>query len=130
VNPSIRLGFLGSRPFRCKGPILGVGFPWISLDSLVRIETFQWVTRIFAERKFLAPFPPGERRGGTEACGRSHSEAQACSWGKLNPVSVFLQAVVVRAGRFRPRHRFTSAAADRALFDAQPRALNGRGRRT
>src|ERR1700722_5110664 len=22
-----------------------VGFPWISLDSLVRIETFQWVTR-------------------------------------------------------------------------------------
>jgi hypothetical protein len=33
-----------------------VGFPWISLDSLVMIETFQWVTRLFAGRKFLAPF--------------------------------------------------------------------------
>ena len=26
-------------------PIMPIGFSWISLDSLVRIETFQWVTR-------------------------------------------------------------------------------------
>jgi hypothetical protein len=33
-----------------------VGFPWISLDSLVRIETFQWVTRDKAEKVFRIGF--------------------------------------------------------------------------
>jgi hypothetical protein len=28
-----------------KPQVFGVVFPWISLDSLVRIETYQWVTR-------------------------------------------------------------------------------------
>jgi hypothetical protein len=32
-----------------------VGFPWISLDSLVRIEPFQWVTRLFRKKKILSP---------------------------------------------------------------------------
>jgi hypothetical protein len=35
---SIRLGFRGSWPFRCEDP---AHEGWISLDSLVRIETFQ-----------------------------------------------------------------------------------------
>ena len=35
-----------------KPPILGVGFPWISLDSLVQIGTFQWVTRNNREEFF------------------------------------------------------------------------------
>ena len=35
----------------------------ISLDSLVRIETFQWVTLEFPERIFPAPFPGVEARG-------------------------------------------------------------------
>jgi hypothetical protein len=30
-----------------KPQLLNVGFPWISLDSLVRNETYQWVTRDF-----------------------------------------------------------------------------------
>jgi hypothetical protein len=31
-----------------------VGFPWISLDSLVRIETYQWFTRDKSPKVFLA----------------------------------------------------------------------------
>jgi hypothetical protein len=37
-----------------KTPIIRVGFPWISLDSLVRIETYQWVTRDKSPKVFLA----------------------------------------------------------------------------
>jgi len=33
-----------------------VGFPWISLDSLVRIETFQGVARDKSRKVFLASF--------------------------------------------------------------------------
>jgi hypothetical protein len=33
-----------------------VGFPWISLDSLVRIVTYQWVTRDFRWKKFCVAF--------------------------------------------------------------------------
>jgi hypothetical protein len=39
-----------------------VGFIWISLDSLVRIETFQWVTREFRRKNFLLAFPHGSTR--------------------------------------------------------------------
>ena len=35
---------------------------WISLDSLVQIETYQWVTRFLAGRIFRALFPGVERR--------------------------------------------------------------------
>jgi hypothetical protein len=35
---------------------LGVGKAWISLDSLVRIETFQWVARVSERKIFLGPF--------------------------------------------------------------------------
>jgi hypothetical protein len=35
---------------------VSVGFPWISLDSLVRIETFQWVTRPEAGKLFSRAF--------------------------------------------------------------------------
>jgi hypothetical protein len=37
--------------------ILSLGFPWISLDSLVRIETFQLVTRHKAGKSFNSRFP-------------------------------------------------------------------------
>jgi hypothetical protein len=36
--------------------LMGVGFPWISLDSLVRIVTFQWVTRLGAGINFPPAF--------------------------------------------------------------------------
>src|ERR1700722_7848141 len=35
-----------------------VGFSWISLDSLVRIETYQWVTRHKPNTKISARFCP------------------------------------------------------------------------
>ena len=38
-----------------KPSILAVGKAWISLDSLVRNQTYQWVTRIFA-KNFSPPF--------------------------------------------------------------------------
>src|ERR1700679_2477543 len=79
-----------------------VGFPWISLDSLVRIETFQWVTRHKAHKLFNSRFLPGVRSATTGARGRGHAEGQDCSRGKLNLVSVFLQKSVVRAVPLRP----------------------------
>ena len=44
--------FLGGRRFAAKAPRLRLGFAWISLDSLVRIETFQWLRGFFAEPIF------------------------------------------------------------------------------
>jgi hypothetical protein len=44
-----------------------VGFPWISLDSLVRIEAFQWVTRVEARKLFNSRLLPGVRSAGTGA---------------------------------------------------------------
>jgi hypothetical protein len=66
-----------------------VGFPLISLDSLVRIETYQWVTRhkptkIFSRR--LRAFEAPEREPAAEA-----ERRQDGSWGKLNQISAFLQ---------------------------------------
>src|SRR5580704_11294791 len=46
--------FLDHRGLAPNGQKTRLGFPWISLDSLVRIETFQWVTRHSPRRKFLA----------------------------------------------------------------------------
>jgi hypothetical protein len=39
-----------------KPPIIGVGFVWISLDSLVRIETYQWVTQDKPQKFFSLAF--------------------------------------------------------------------------
>jgi len=50
-----------------KPPIMRVGFPWISLDSLVRIETYQWVTRKIREKIFPLAFPPGMSSTGSES---------------------------------------------------------------
>jgi hypothetical protein len=49
--------FLDRGGFALKTPIEGVGFVRISLDSLVRIETFQWVKRKNSERFFFTVFP-------------------------------------------------------------------------
>jgi hypothetical protein len=58
-----------------KPPFWAIGFPWISLDSLVRIEPSQWVMRDFRWKFFPRGFSP-LRGAGTEAGGRSHAEAQ------------------------------------------------------
>ena len=59
-----RLGFLGGWPFGCENlTFFGVGKAWISLDSLVRNEPFQWVTRDFRRKKIRAPlWPEGRHR--------------------------------------------------------------------
>ena len=49
-----------------KPPFLGVGKAWISLDSLVRNEIFQWVTGEFRAKKFALAFPGVESRAGRE----------------------------------------------------------------
>jgi hypothetical protein len=74
-----------------KPPIMWVGLSWISLDSLVRIETFQWVTWHKARKFFPRALCPMGRRAGTAARGRGHAEAQDCPWGKLNLITDFLQ---------------------------------------
>jgi hypothetical protein len=79
---------------------MSLGLSWISLDSLVRIETFQWVTRLEAGKLFLA-CSSALRGAGTGARGRGHAEAQDWSWPELNLTSDFLQWIVVRSITFR-----------------------------
>jgi len=50
---------------------LGVGKAWISLDSLVRIQTYQWVTSDFLWKFFYARSGSAERRPPLLS-GRSH----------------------------------------------------------
>jgi hypothetical protein len=80
--------FLARGRFASKALLLSVGFPWISLDSLVRIETFQWVTRLVAGILFLGPFP-GVRSAGTGACGRGHGSAGLFTWQALIQFLIF-----------------------------------------
>ena len=91
--------FLARGCFAVKIPEKGVGFPWISLDSLVRIETYQWVTRDKRCKIFSCPFCPfGIRSTGKEAGRRrGYAEAQKCSSSKLNLDSDFLQSIVASA---------------------------------
>ena len=71
--------FLGSALWLQKPLVLRVGKAWISLDSLVRIETYQWVTRDFRWKKFRAPFYPRQHRlGGRRQS--EYAEAQDRSW--------------------------------------------------
>ena len=65
--------------------------PWISLDFLVKIETYQWVTRDFREMNFARASSPRLTVAAPGACGRGHAEAQDCSWGKLNSISDYPQ---------------------------------------
>jgi hypothetical protein len=49
--------FLARGRFAAKTPIMSVGFPWISLDSLVRVYTFQSVKRPKAGKSLSRAFP-------------------------------------------------------------------------
>jgi hypothetical protein len=53
---------------------MGVVFAWISLDSLVRIETYQWVMRDKARKSFLCRFSFGDSSVGTETRQRRDGE--------------------------------------------------------
>jgi hypothetical protein len=67
---------------------LGVGKAWISSDSLVRIETYQGVTRKKARIIFLVALPPREtRRDG--AYGRGHAERRIIHEASLTTLLIF-----------------------------------------
>src|ERR1700720_3820777 len=88
-----------------RPPRMSVGFPWISLDSLVRIETFQWVTRLEAGEVFSRAFSLALRGARTGARGFGMGKRRIIAqlfMPKLNLFSDFLQAIVVRAVPFRP----------------------------
>jgi hypothetical protein len=54
-----------------KPQFLGVGKAWISLDSLVRMETYQWVARDFRRKFFRHPGSPEKpERAAVEAIRR------------------------------------------------------------
>jgi hypothetical protein len=96
--------------FAAETPILRLGFLWISLDSLVRIETYQLVMRLRARKSFSRAFPfvvsAPQRAPAGLACG-----TQDCSSSKLNLVSDFLQSVepFERRWRANPLHRCDAA---------------------
>ena len=58
-----------------NAPVLGVGFPWISLEFLVRIQAYQWVTKDLARAFFRCASPltfPSPRRALVVlVCGRA-----------------------------------------------------------
>jgi hypothetical protein len=73
------------------------------LDSLDRIETYQWVTRDKSRKIFSGRFCPlGIRIARTERGPRGYAEAQKCSQGKLNLCSDFLQSIVSPAVSPKP----------------------------
>jgi hypothetical protein len=57
--------FLKRAVLPLKSKFQAIGLSWISLDSLVRIETYQWVTADFRENNFSrgpSPALAGKRR--------------------------------------------------------------------
>jgi hypothetical protein len=56
-----------------RPPIIRLGLSWISLDSSVRIESYQWVTGFLAGTTFLAPsslaLEASQRASVVSACG-------------------------------------------------------------
>jgi hypothetical protein len=88
-----------------RPPPTRVGVSWISLDSLVTIKTFQWVTSLEAGIIFPRAFCLA-LAATTGVCGRGHAEAQDCSCGKLHLISDFLQQIVAEPfpfGRLNPK---------------------------
>jgi hypothetical protein len=81
---------------------MGVGLSWISLDSLVRIETFQWVTRNEADKIFLAPSRSRERPPERSAGALADAEGGTDHGEKCNAASVFPQEIVAVAIRLQP----------------------------
>jgi hypothetical protein len=110
--------FLDHRGFAPDGPKTRVGFTWISLDSLVRIETFQWVTPDFWRKKISRDLlPPGRRRRDRSRYSYD-AETQSGSSSKPNPFSAFLQSTAVDRNR-RFFVELPDGAASRIIGDNQ-----------
>jgi hypothetical protein len=63
-----------------RRPLMSLGFSWISLDSLVRNETFQWVTPVFRQEYFSRFFSMVLAAQGRKPAVLGHAEAPDCSW--------------------------------------------------
>jgi hypothetical protein len=68
----------------------GVGKAWISLDSLVRIELFQWVTPEFSLEE-ISDALFRERSAGTRTSKFGREKRGIAHGDQLNSVSAFLQ---------------------------------------
>jgi hypothetical protein len=103
-----------------------LGFPWILSDSLVRIETYQWVIRHKPKNKFLrvsASWRPSKRPERAPVV-KVRRKGQNSPCAKPNTVSEFLEEIPVQA--VRPR---SPRPMQLAPLDGPPRASTG-GRRT
>jgi hypothetical protein len=85
------------------------------LDSLVRIEHFQWLTLDFRGTKILMPFCRRARTAGMGVHDFGLRKGTDWSWGKRNQISAFLQEIAVRAVSFWPPPS-TSNSLKRALL--------------
>jgi hypothetical protein len=83
---------------------MAVGLSWISLDSLVRIETYQYVTREIARKFFSSGFIgiEGEKRGDG---GRRHAEEQIIHGASLPRFPIFRNGLFRRTLPFGLRRR-------------------------
>jgi hypothetical protein len=77
-----------------KPPLMRVGFPWISLDSLVRIETYQWVTRKKRRKFFPLAFPSCTSRAGTEPAVLAYGSAGVGHGRKLSQFLLFCKILL------------------------------------
>jgi hypothetical protein len=83
--------------FALKTRFSSLGFSWISLDSLVRIETYQRVIWPKAHNSSFGAPPVRLRAFGRGALQPRHGSAQECSRSRFNLPSDVPQGIVVRA---------------------------------
>jgi hypothetical protein len=76
---------------------LGVVKAWISLDSLVRIETYQWVTGDFQRKIFPRAFGVAKAPWKRQTPHDRDTEGMDCSLGKPSLISGFLQEIAAQA---------------------------------
>jgi hypothetical protein len=109
-------------PWPRKASSGALGFPWISLDSLVRNEPFQWVPIDYREN-FSLPPPRAERDRGGAVAFRARRESGTRPSGKPSAPSDFPQEIVdspqSKSGGVRPR-RMSEAPRPRGAHGSAP----------
>jgi hypothetical protein len=91
-----------------------VGFVWISLDSLVRIYTFQWVTPEKAQKFFSGAFLSGISRAAGEACGFCREKCRIAHKASLSWFLIFCKKLPFApffSGRLNPKDKDCSLHA-------------------
>jgi hypothetical protein len=96
LSRSSRFGFPWLVALSLRKPcLLTLGFVWISLDSLVRNETYQGLHWIFAEKIFCSLSTRKFASGRRETPILEGESARTVHKGKLSLISDFLQDLVV-----------------------------------